>query len=222
VNPAGIGKGVDFMKYFICLLLTILLVSIGCVSYEEIRTQELVREGCAAHVVVPPDMAPAPQVLDTYVGANEGAVSGHLVGPFSQAVAETKLDVSDIRGGRETAGAYGYKPSDGVRIVIEDVFTQPDIGRPNDFLNLNARYALMTPTDHSWAEITELRELFYGSELVGRPEAHVALINGTYTTMVRIRLPADVPTGEYRLITTIKTPYAQDSKEIPFTISEGH
>jgi hypothetical protein len=202
-------------------LCSLLLITLSCESYREEVREDLLRAGVEMGVVIPPDINPPPYVVDSFTGTKAGRVSGNLVGLFSQATAVPELLVSQIMSGRETAGAYDYQAAEGVRIIIEDVFLQPRVVTPGDYLDINIKYALLSPAHDNWTEITEIRELFFNDELVGKPEAHVSLADGTYTTTVRIRLPAHVPAGQYQLVATVQTDYALDAEELRFVVFGG-
>jgi hypothetical protein len=207
-----------FPKRSFLILLIFLLVFSACESIQEEQREELFLEACAAGILVVPDLMPPPRVTKPFVGADDGMVQGNLVGLFSQATVDAHLLVSDVLSSYQTEGAYNYAPTEGMRIVIEKVFVHPQVIVPGDYLDLNIRYALLSPYSYNWTPITEIRELFYNNEMVGRPEAHVSLLDGTYTTTVRIRLPRDVPVGQYQLVATVQTENALDAKELRFLI----
>jgi hypothetical protein len=206
------------LKHPVLFLLIFLFVFSACQSVAERQRKELFLEACAAGIVVVPDLMPPPPVTKAFVGANDGMVQGNMVGVLSQATADAHLLVSDVLGRYQTEGAYNYSPSEGMRIVIEKVFVHPQAIVPGAYFDLNIRYALLSPYAYNWTPITEIRELFYDNEIVGRPEAHVSLLDGTYTTTVRIRLPKNVPVGQYQLVATVQTENALDAKELRFVI----
>lgn len=199
-------------------LFIFLIMFSACQSIAQRQRKEVMLEACKAGILVVPDLMPAPRVTKSFVGANNGMVQGNMVGLLSQATADARLLVSDVLSRYQTEGAYNYAPSEGMRIVIEKVFVHPQIIVPGGYFELNIRYALLSPYAYNWTPITEIRELFYNNEMVGRPEAHVSLLDGTYTTTVRIRLPKDVPLGQYQLVATVQTENALDAKELRFVI----
>jgi hypothetical protein len=209
------------MKYSISraiFMLLLLLPFTACESLRENQREEIIKISCDAGIVPPPDIMPPPLVLSSFTGVNAGRVSGNMVGLLSQAAADPNLLVSEISSGRQTAGAFGYDPSDGIRIIIEKVFVLPQIVSPGDYLDMNIRYALLSPVHDNWTEIKETREMYFDGDLVGKPEAHVALVDGAYTTTVRLRLPGNTPPGEYRLVATVQTNYAIDTKDLLFYV----
>ncbi|RJP25781.1 MAG: hypothetical protein C4520_01810 [Candidatus Abyssobacteria bacterium SURF_5] len=208
------------MRMLLFFMLAVLLSAAGCSAHKEQVGKELRRQARDMGVIIPRDVVPPPYVIESFTGVNAGMVSGNLVGHFSRASADPYLLVSEVLSGRPTAGAHGYAPSEGVRAIIEKVSVQPDPVRLGDYLNINIRYALLTPAHDNWMRITETREIFFNEELVGKPVARLSLPDGTYTTTVRIRLPAEAPAGEYLVVASIQTDYGLDAEELRFNISE--
>jgi hypothetical protein len=90
---------------------------------------------------------------------------------------------------------------------------------PGKEINLLATYAVMTPTAGSEVSITEVREIWFGTELIGKPEVTVARAAGTYTSKVPMTLPPQAKSGTYKVKTTIQTGTTKDSLEAYFVVS---
>ncbi len=204
----------------VCICILILFGVAGCESILEQQREELILEACRAGVFIPPDLMPASRVINSFVGMDP-AVSGHMVGPWQQAVVDD-VYVSHVLSGRQSAGAYGYHPTDGIKVIIEDAFVDPEHVLAGNYVNLNIRYVLLSPVDHNWAEITEFRSIYLNSELVGKPESHLALPDGTFTTSVRLRLPKDAPLGEYEVLSQVQTANALDARKTSFSVVDVH
>jgi len=148
----------------------------------------------------------------------QGAIIGGLIGGLvGGAIGHYAYDKKKTRD--ETAQTYGYEPKKGGMIRIEEVFTQPKAVLPGNEVKLGATYALLDPDPNAKISVTEIREILYQNELVGKPETTVSHIGGTYSTNVPLYLPANAKKGTYRVITTVKTAVAQDSKEMTFQVN---
>jgi len=66
--------------------------------------------------------------------------------------------------------------------------------------------------------VTEIREITYKGELVGRPEVKVEHADGTYTTTVPLQLPSSAQKGTYKVKAMVESQYAKDAREITFTV----
>nr|MBP7324037.1 hypothetical protein [Deltaproteobacteria bacterium] len=119
----------------------------------------------------------------------------------------------------ETAQIYGYEPTTGVMVRIEQAFTQPTAVKPGNEVRLGVTYALLAPDPKAQISVTEVREILYQNELVGKPQTTVSHVGGTYSTSVSLYLLATAEKGTYRVITTIMTAGAQDSKEVTFQVN---
>jgi len=69
-------------------------------------------------------------------------------------------------------------------------------------------------------KITEIREIRYEGELVGRPKVTLTHKGGTYSSTVPLFLPKDAKMGTYKVLTTIQAPNASDSGETSFTVEQ--
>jgi outer membrane lipoprotein SlyB len=168
--------------------------------------------------------------VGTGAGAATGAIAGAVIGKGTGAVVLGAL-IGGLVGGavghyaydkpksrEETAKTYNYKPSQGTILTIEGASVSPQTVSPGNTVNLNSTYAVLTPSSETEVSITETREITHKGELVGKPEVRVNRTGGTYTSTIPIRLPADAATGDYKVITTVQSANAKDSKETHFTV----
>jgi hypothetical protein len=94
----------------------------------------------------------------------------------------------------------------------------PPTVRPGEVVDLKMTYAVLHPTPNTKTRITEIREISYRGELVGRPEVNVEQSDGTYTTTVPLRLPSNAARGTYRVKSMVQSPNAKDTRETTFTV----
>lgn len=142
------------------------------------------------------------------LGGLAGALIGGLIGHYAYDAKKSK---------DETEKKYNYQSSMGTVLRVEEVSAMPSKVKPGEKVELKATYALMQPEDKD-INITEIREIRMGDELVGKPEVNVVRRAGTYSSTVPLFLPANAKLGTYTVITTVQTQTAKDSKETSFTV----
>jgi len=143
------------------------------------------------------------------IGGLLGALVGGLVGHYS-------YDVKRSR--EETDSRYNYRPSEGTALRMEDTWTEPEVARPGQEVGLLATYAVMTPSPREEVLVTEVREIKFGRELVGKPQVNVRRSGGTYTSRVPLVLPPDARPGTYIVYTTVELPGSKDTRETSFEV----
>jgi len=143
------------------------------------------------------------------IGGLAGALIGGVIGNYT---------VDQKKSATETANKYNYQPSAGTVVRIEGSSAKPARVKPGDKVDLDATYAVMTPSPNTQVSITEAREVRLNNELVGNPEVNVSHAAGTYLSSVPLFLPADARKGTYRVITSIKTDAGKDSREASFIV----
>lgn len=143
------------------------------------------------------------------VGGLLGALAGGVIGHYAYDKKKTK---------EETADTYNYNPSQGAMLRIEEANISPQTVSPGEEVQLSMTYAVLTPSSGIETSITEIREITREGEIVGRPEARVSRVDGTYTSTIPLRLPPNAPEGEYRVTSTVKSPTASDVRVSYFTV----
>jgi len=136
----------------------------------------------------------------------EGSEGGPLYGP-----------VGNYGQNRKTFARYTGKTVNNKVAEVESAF--PTNVKPGDQVELAATYALLDASPDADIKITEIREIRYEGELVGRPKVTLTHKGGTYSSTVPLFLPKDAKTGTYKVIITIQTPNTRDSGEINFTVT---
>jgi len=143
------------------------------------------------------------------LGGLAGALIGGLIGHYAY---DTK------RSREETAQKYNYQSSTETMVRIEDVSVIPSTIKPGDKVDLKVTYAVLESAPDKEINITEIREVKMGAELVGKPEVNVSRSGGTYSSTIPVFLPSDAKKGTYSVITTVQSQTAKDSKETFFKV----
>lgn len=143
------------------------------------------------------------------IGGLAGALVGGVIGNYT---------VDQKRNAEDTSNRYGYDSSAGVLTRIENTSISPASIYPGDRVDLKATYALMAPQSDTRIAVTEIREIRFNGELVGKPEVSTTRIAGTYDSNVPLFLANDAKRGTYQVITTIKAQESSDSRESSFTV----
>jgi len=149
------------------------------------------------------------KVETAIIGGLVGALVGGAIGHYAYDKKKTQ---------QETAQKYDYTSAEGTMVRIEDVSVLPGSVKAGDKVELGATYALLSPSADADIKVTEIREIRYGEELVGKPEVTVTHKGGTYSSAIPLFLPKDAKTGTYKVLTTIQAPNASDSRETSFAV----
>ena len=145
----------------------------------------------------------------TVIGGLVGALVGGVVGHYAYDRQKTR---------EETAQAYKYKTSQGTVLTLEEASLSAQSVNPGDVVEIKMTYAVLNPSPETKTTITEIREITFNGELVGRPEAKVERADGTFTSTVPVRLPTAAKKGQYRVKTTIQSDSLKDTKELTLTV----
>jgi len=163
-------------------------------------------------------------------GAATGAVAGALIGKGAGAVVVGGL-LGALAGGavghyaydqkksrEQTAKDYNYGDSQGMVLRIESVSVSPAEVSPGGEVQLSMTYAVLTPGQTSNTRITEIREITHLGQIVGKPQVQVSRPNGTFTSTVPLRLPADAARGEYIVKSVVESAGSGDVRENRFMV----
>lgn len=196
------------------LVLLALIIGLqgGCATIPEERKGAATGAGIGAATG-----ALAGAVLGGDGSRTEGALLGGLAGALVGG-AIGNYTVDQKRNAEDTSNRYEYQSSAGDLIRIENTSISPASIYPGDRVDLKATYALMAPQSDTRVEVTEIREIRFNGELVGKPEVSATHIPGTYDSNVPLFLANDAKRGTYQVITTIRTPRSSDSRETSFTV----
>ena len=147
----------------------------------------------------------------------EGAIIGGLLGALvGGAIGHYAYDQKMTR--EETVNKYSYQSSSGTIVRLENTSALPSNVTAGEKVELKATYAVLTPSPETEVSITEMREIRYGVEIVGKPEVTLMHKGGTYTSTVPMFMPSDAKKGTYTVLTIIQAADSKDTQEIKFTV----
>ncbi|MBS1234374.1 MAG: 17 kDa surface antigen [Nitrospirae bacterium] len=203
------------MKNKVFALLTLIAFSFviaGCATIPEEHQGAATGAGVGAATG-----AVAGAVLGGSGAKTETAVIGGLLGALlGGAIGHYTYDAKKTR--QETEQKYGYQPSQGTMVRIENTSAEPAMFNRGEKTELVVTYALLGASPDAEYSVTEIREIRLANELVGKPEVNVMRKGGTFTSKVPLFLPPDAKAGTYRVITTVQTAGSKDSRETSFMV----
>ncbi len=193
----------------IILCLTLISLPLGCADVMEEHKGAAVGAGVGGAVG---------GVMGAVIGHGTGAVvAGALAGALlGGAIGHFGYDQEKTR--EQTAKNYSYKESQGTVLRIENLAVTPATVDPGQRVDLKMTYAVLHDSPDTKITVTEIREITYKGELVGRPEVKVEQADGTYTTSVPLQLPPSAEKGTYKVKAMVESQYAKDAREITFTV----
>jgi len=193
----------------IILCLTMISFPFGCASVMEEHSGAAVGAGAGGAVGGVMGAIIGHGTGAVVVGALAGALLGGAIGHFGYDQEKTR---------EQTAKNYNYKESQGTVLRIESVNATPATVRPGETVDLKMTYAVLHDSPSTKLALTEIREITFKGELVGRPEVKVEHADGTYTTTVPLQLPSTAAKGTYKVKAMVESQYAKDAREITFTV----
>jgi hypothetical protein len=142
---------------------------------------------------------------DTGIGAGATAksVSSHLV-----------------RSPLETAANHKYNPWQGHLLKMENEAVTPAKAAAGHIIKGTIQYALLG-TGRDGAQVTEVRQLLRGKEVVAEAREILHRSDGTWVSSQEFRLPADAFPGEYSLVQRVETPKAQIAATSNFLVRQS-
>ncbi len=152
-------------------------------------------------------------------GATQGAIIGGVAGVLAGGVIGNLLDRQE-RVREATAMNVAYAQDQGNLVRIEEVGINPPAVRPGETVNVNIRYAIITPQGTASARVREVRQIYYHGQLVGNPVVEIARPDGTYWSTLPITLPATAESGRYDVVVGIEMAGTVDRWESRFTVTQ--
>jgi len=193
----------------IVLCLTLMSLPLGCANVMEEHKGAAVGSGVGGAVGGVMGAVIGHGTGAVVVGALAGALLGGAIGHFGYDQEKTR---------EQTAKNYGYKETQGTVLRIESLNAVPASVRPGETVDLKMTYAVLHDSPDTKIAVTEVREITYKGELVGRPEVKVEHSDGTYTTSVPLQLPSSTQKGTYKVKAMVESQYAKDAREVTFTV----
>ncbi len=145
------------------------------------------------------------------------AVIGGLAGVLAGGGIGHLLDRQE-RTRAATAEMVAYTEEKGNLIRIEEVSINPQSIRPGETVNVNVKYAIVTPSDTERARVREIRHIYYQGDLVGNPVVEVERPDGTYWSTLPIKLPESAAPGRYEVVVGVEMNGALDRWESRFLV----
>jgi hypothetical protein len=152
-------------------------------------------------------------------GATQGAIIGGLAGVLAGGVIGNLLDRQE-RLREATAMNVAYAQDQGNLVRIEEVGINPQAVRPGETVNVNIRYAIITPQGVAPARVREVRQIYHHGLLVGNPVVEIARPDGTYWSTLPITLPVTAESGRYDVVVGIEMDGTLDRWESRFTVTQ--
>lgn len=152
-------------------------------------------------------------------GGTQGALIGGLSGVLVGGVIGALLDRQE-RTREATVVNVAYAQDQGNLVRIEEVGINPQVIRPGETVNVNVRYAIITPQGTAPVPVREVRHIYYQGELVGNPVLEVERSDGTYWSTLPITLPTTAGAGRYDVVVGIDLNGKLDRWESRFTVQQ--
>lgn len=147
-----------------------------------------------------------------WVGAATGAIVGGVGGYLYAQHKESQL-----RDAQMAAQSYGYNPSRGHIVSIENADLKPTQVKPGGTLNLSTTYTLLSPSGQN--NVTIIREVQAGGQRVLNPsQINLTKPNGTFVDQINLNIPKDMPKGSYTLVTKVMTDSGMDERRNNFVV----
>jgi len=143
-------------------------------------------------------------VVGGIIGGKRGAIIGGLLGGLTGGAIGRYYDQQE-KDLPQTSREYAYSPSQGTRLKIESVRSNPAVLAPGETVNINLTYAVLTPSANQQVLVRETREILSNGSTVGKTSIEITRDGGTWKSTVPVTLPADAATGNYRVIASVES-----------------
>jgi outer membrane lipoprotein SlyB len=206
---------IDLLRRGIALVLCVLLIAggtLGCAAIEEqvkAHPQTAIGAGVGAAVGLLTGGLIFRNATGTLLGGLIGALAGGVIGNVLEARSHDRAT---------TAQRYQYSAAQGTMVKIEAAEAHPNRIRPGETVNLNMRFAVLTPSPQQAVLVSERRQIFLNGTMVGDSTLQAQREAGTWTSSQPITLPANAQGGSYRVVMTVKADGTEASQQAAFTI----
>ncbi|MGH7411389.1 MAG: glycine zipper domain-containing protein [Candidatus Methylomirabilis sp.] len=195
----------------LCLIL-IVGGTAGCVAIEEqakAHPQTAIGAGVGAAVGLLTGGLIFRSATGTLLGGLVGALAGGVIGNVLEARSQDRA---------ATAQQYGYTSAQGTIVRIDGAEVHPVQIRAGETVNLNMRFAVLTPNPQDTILISERRQVFLENAVVGDSTLQAQRQGGTWTSSQPIALPANAKSGSYRVVMSVKAQGTEASQQTSFTV----
>jgi hypothetical protein len=147
-----------------------------------------------------------------------GTLLSGLIGGLAGGVIGNVLE-SRSRDRAATAQQYDYSPAQGTMVRIEAVEAHPGQIRAGETVNLNLRFAVLTPNPQQTVLVSERRQILFNNSTVGDSTLQAQRQAGTWTSSQPVTLPANAQGGSYRVVMTVKAEGTEATQQTNFTVT---
>ena len=204
------------LRQGIALLLCLVLLvggTLGCATIEE-QVKAHPQTGIGAGVGAAVGLLTGGLIF----GNAAGTLLGGLVGGLAWGVIGNVLEArSSDRA--STAQQYNYSPTQGTMVRIEGVEVHPAQIRPGETVNMNMRFAVLTPNPQQTILVSERRQIFFNDSMVGDSTLQAQRQGGTWTSSQPLSLPSNAQSGNYRVVMNVKAEGTEVSQQASFTVT---
>lgn len=199
----------------VALLLCLFLIvggTLGCASIEE-QVKAHPETAIGAGVGTALGLLTGGLIFGNAAGTLLGGLVGGLAGGVVGNVVEARS-----RDQASTAQQHSYSPTQGTMVRIEAVEAHPGQIRAGNTINLNMRYAVLTPNPQQTVLVSERRQIFFNDTVVGDTTLQAQRQGGTWTDSQPITLPNTAQSGTYRVVMSVKAEGTESSQQTSFTV----
>lgn len=203
------------LRQGVALLLCLFLVTggtFGCAALEE-QVKAHPETALGAGIGAAAGMLTGGLIFGNAAGTLVGGLLGGLTGGVIGNVVEAR---SWDRAA--TSQRYHYSSVQGTLLRIEAVEVHPAQIRPGDTINLNMRFAVLTPNVQHTVQVSERRQIFVNGSLVGDSTLQVQRMGGTWTSSQPLTLPANAANGSYRVVMGVTADGTEATQQTTFTV----
>lgn len=204
------------LRQGVALLLCLFLVAggmLGCAAIEE-QVKAHPETALGAGIGTAAGMLTGGLIFGNAAGTLVGGLLGGLTGGVIGNVIEAR---SYDRAA--TSQRYHYSSTQGTMLRIEAVEAHPAQIRPGDTINLNIRFAVLTPNAQQTVQVSERRQIFLNGSTVGDSTLQIQRMGGTWTSSQPLTLPANAASGHYQVVMTVKGDGVEATQHTAFTVT---
>ena len=150
-------------------------------------------------------------------GSAAGTLLGGLVGGLTGGVIGNVIEAR-TQDRAATSQQYHYSPAQGTMVKIEAVEVHPTQIRPGDTINLNMRFAVLVRNAQQAIQVSERRQVFFNSSVVGDSTLQAQRMGGTWTSSQPLTLPANTASGSYRVVMSVTADGTESIQQTTFTV----
>ncbi|GEM_PF-483459 len=203
------------LKQGVALLLCLFLVAagtLGCAAIEE-QVKAHPETAIGTGIGTAAGMLTGGLIFGSAAGTLLGGLVGGLTGGVIGNVIEARTQDRAA-----TSQQYNYSPAQGTMVRIEAVEVHPTQIRPGDTINLNMRFAVLARNAQQTIQVSERRQVFLNSSVVGDSTLQAQRMGGTWTSSQPLTLPANAASGSYRVVMSVTADGTESTQQTTFTV----